>query len=104
MRQVSLKDCRHAIDIEKSRNRSLSFLVDGKPVTLDHTLRRLNDRLWTCGTTLIPRRYQVELTRIARSIVADDKATLDRLKRRVREAGRTFKAKRTPRKTDDNSL
>ena len=104
MRQVSLKDCRHAIDIEKSRNRTISFLVDGKPVTLDHTLRRLNDRHWICGTTLIRRRYQVELTRIARFIIADEKATLDRLKQRVREAGRAYKAKRTRRKTDRNAL
>ncbi len=104
MRQVSLKDCRHAIDIEKSRNRSLSFLVDGKPVTLDHTLRRFNDRNWICGDTLIRRRYQVELTRIARFIIADEKATLDRLKQRVREAGRAYKAKRTCPNTDDNAL
>ena len=44
MQRVSLKDCRHVIDIEKSRNRSLSILVDGKLVTLDHTLRHINDR------------------------------------------------------------
>lgn len=92
MRQVSLKDCRHAIDIERSRNRQITFLIDGKPVTLDRTLRRIGDRHWICGETLIPRRYQVEITRIARVIIADDKATLDRLKQRIREAGRAGRA------------
>ncbi len=103
MRQVSLKDCRHAIDIEHGRRRSLRIIVEGKAVTLDHTLRRLDNRNWICGETLIPRRYQVEMTRIARFIIADDKATLDRLKQRVREAGRAFRAKRIPRTTDHNA-
>ena len=104
MRQVSLKDCRHAVDIEKSRNRSLSFIVNSRLVVLDHTLRRLNDRHWICGDTLIRRRYQVELTRIVRFIIADDKASLARLKQRVREAGRAYNAKRIRRNTDDNAL
>ena len=86
MRQVSLKDCRHAIDIERSRNRSLSIIVEGKTVTLDNTLRRVDARNWICGDTIIRRRYQVDLTRIARHIIADEKATLDDLKRRVAAA------------------
>ena len=94
MRQVSLKDCRHAIDIERSRNRSLSLTIDGEIVTLDSTLRRVGNRNWICGDTIIRRRWQVELTRIARLIIADEKATLDRLKRRVRDAGRAYNAKR----------
>ena len=95
MRQVSLKDCRHAIDIERSRNRSITLIVDGIEITLDSSLRRVNDRNWICGSTLIRRRYQVELTRIARFIIADDKATLDRLKRRIAEA---VKSRNPPRK------
>ena len=96
MRQVSLKDCRHAIDIERSRSRSLSIIVDGNTVTLDNTLRRLDNRNWICGDTVIRRRYQVDLTRIARLIIANEREALDRLKQRVREAGRSFGAKRIP--------
>lgn len=89
MRLVSLKDCRHAIDIERSRNRSLKIIVDGNTVTLDNSLRRLDNRNWICGDTIIRRRYQVDLTRIARLIIADEKETLDQLKRRIAEAGKS---------------
>lgn len=94
MRQVSLKDCRHAIDIERSRNRSLSIIVEGKTVTLDNTLRRVDNRNWICGDTIIRRRCQVDLTCIARLIIANEREALARLKRRVQQAGRAFNMKR----------